>query len=473
MTKIDPPLIVAEQASPVEVAVANLTRVIDGHFRQLYDSKRDIWKQAGYPVAIGFNEYLSLYERGGVAGTIIDKIVETTWRRLPEITDDEGAGDTAFSDAWRALEERVRIRAAMELVDKQARIGRYAVLFIGTRVVDRQLAQPIGTGEVLEYLQPYDEGRTTIAKWEADPSSPRFGLPAAYTFQTSNTVNGFAPSISSLNVDASRTVHVAEGLLQDRVYGRPALKRAFNDLIDYQKITSSTAEAFWQRVVGIIQGIVDKDATIEPKEQTAYVEAVGEVLNGLKRTIVQKGIKLEQLNGDEPNPEYAAKLLERRLAAATEYPVRVLFGSETGERASTEDMKAYLGTVSERQVNHAEPVILRPLIDRLIRIGALPKPKKGRYTVVWPTLFEETELAQAEANKNRAEAAKALTPVGGDPLMLVEIDERRNIWLVPREAGAKSPFALLEPEDTGAGTGTDGAADGDDGDDDGLEDDSE
>ena len=76
-------------------------------------------------------------------------------------------------------------------------------------------------------------------------------------------------------------------------------------------------------------------------------------------------------------------------------------------------------------------MILRPFIDKLIEIGGLPKPGREGYEVVWPPLFQESEKEMAEANKLRAEAAKALTPVGGDPAELVEIDAERNVWLRP------------------------------------------
>jgi len=153
---------------------------------------------------------------------------------------------------------------------------------------------------------------------------------------------------------------------------------------------------------------------------------------------------LSRLSESEPNPSDAADLYFTLIAAGSAIPKRLLFGSETGERASSEDAKTYLGMISERQTQHAEPRILRPFVDRMIDIAVLPRPKNG-YEVVWPTLFEESERDQAEANKLRADAAKSLTPMGGDPIELIEIDDERNIWLVPRAAGAASPFEALEP----------------------------
>ena len=102
---------------------------------------------------------------------------------------------------------------------------------------------------------------------------------------------------------------------------------------------------------------------------------------------------------------------------------------------------------------------MRPLIDRWVAINALPRPGTAGYDVVWPPLFREPEKDIAEANRTRAEAAKALTPLGGSPLDLVEIDDERNVWLRPtpeRDALTEEELQPPEPEPTAVpGAGAD------------------
>lgn len=98
--------------------------------------------------------------------------------------------------------------------------------------------------------------------------------------------------------------------------------------------------------------------------------------------------------------------------------------------------------IGERQRAFAEPALVRALIERLLDWQALPAPVTGTYEIQWPALYRESETVIAEANLKRAQAAAALTPLGGDPLQLVEIDDESNVWLVQHGP----TLAPLEPE---------------------------
>jgi hypothetical protein len=95
-------------------------------------------------------------------------------------------------------------------------------------------------------------------------------------------------------------------------------------------------------------------------------------------------------------------------------------GSERGELASSQDAANWAGRIAARQLNFAEPVILRALIDRLVKWGALPKPSAGRYTVVWDALFEKDDTEKATIAKTWAEAAEKAATATGGPVMTAE-----------------------------------------------------
>ena len=418
-----------------------------------YGGERDIYTVGGYPRALTFADYVDLYDRDPIAGQIVDMPAEGTWRVPPEVNEKEATGDTKFSTRFAELADRLSLWNVFERADRMARIGQYSVILIGTAGgSDQTLTQPMprtpDPASIL-FLKPFNENLAKVKTWVTDGSSDRFGFPETYDLDLSSNVSGFQPNtgLGNREVHASRVIHVAEGLLNNDVFGRPALQRVFNALHDLQKIETSTAEAFWQRVAGILTAkmAVEKDvAPLDENELKALDTALQELYHDLRRTFYGRGIELSRLAETEPDPSAAADLYFTLIAAGSAIPKRLLFGSETGERASSEDAKTYLGMISERQAQHAEPRILRPFIDRLIDIGTLPRPKDG-YKVVWPTLFEESERDQAEANKLRADAAKSLTPVGGDPVELIEIDDERNIWLKPRSPNDASPFEAPEP----------------------------
>ena len=401
-----------------------------------YKGERDIYTVAGYQSQYGeipFSYYWSLYDRNEIAGRVVDMPPKTTWK-TPPLIQEEGMDPekpTPFVKEFNDLADRIRLWNRFERGDRLARIGQYGVILIGVPGEDgdlgNEMPQLSGPGDVL-YLSQFQEKEATIVSLGSDPADPRFGLPELYDIKMDQQA-GSTKTTTTLRVHWSRVIHIAEDLLGNDVYGRPVLKRVINRLFDLDKVTASTAEAFWQLATRILTANVVQNSDMSEAKFTELGEAMQEMIHDLRRQFLGEGVELKWLESTPPDPGEAADLYMMLIAAGAGIPKRILFGTETGERASDEDERQWLGSINERKEQHAEPVILRPFIDRMIDRGALPTPASGSYDVIWPTLFEESEATKAEANKNRAEAAKALTPIGGNPLEIIEVDEDRNIWL--------------------------------------------
>lgn len=424
-----------------------------------YGSKRDIYAVAGYPKSLTFDDYWALYERGDVAGRIVDMMPQTTWREAPEVVDPQEDGsqdDTDFTTAFKALAKRLRVWNILERADRLCGVGRYSVILIGVRgdAEDADLKNELPTvkspDDVL-YFQVYHEGAASIVEFETNTKDPRFGLPKTYQIDFSvsapTSTAGKDQKGIALQVHHSRIIHVAEDKLVDNVYGRPRLKRVYNRLMDIEKIAASTGESFWQLASRILSASTQNGAVLEGPDEKKLREDLEEIVHDLRRVFVGQNMDLKWLESQPPDPSQAVDVLLSLIAGATGYPKRILFGSETGERASEQDQKHWFGIVRERQTHFAEPEILRALVDRLISCGALPEPdSEDGYEVVWPELYQMTEDEQAAANLKRAQIASGLTPVGGDPMELVEIDEERNVWLVPTPEGWPPEGRFEEPE---------------------------
>lgn len=402
-----------------------------------YEGRRDIFKVAGYPKNLVFKQYWDLYTRGDIAGRIVDMQPQTTWRTPPEIVEPgmEEEKPTEFVTEFETLAKRLNLWSKFEQVDRLSGIGQYAVLLIGLPGEDRELTQEInvtvkGQGVVL-YVQAYDQEHASIKTWVTKTSDPRFGQPSTYEINLSSGIDGF--TAAKIEVHWSRIIHVAEDRLVDEVFGRPRLERVYNRLMDLEKVAASTGEAFWQLATRVLQAEVAEGAELSDQNRAKVMEQLEEIIHDLRRVFIGQDLNLEWLESKAPDPEHAADMYFTLIAGAVGIPKRMLFGSETGERASETDQRTYFGTINERQERHAEPNILRAFIDRLVQYKVLPIPGKDGYEVLWPTLIEESDKEKAEANKARAETARALTPVGGDPRELVEVDEDRNVWLKPTD----------------------------------------
>jgi hypothetical protein len=416
-----------------------------------YGGDRDIYRVAGYPKDLRWNNYAGMYERDPVAGRVVDMIAETTWRKPPLISEPDKEDGTEFTEAWEAMAKRLGIWQKFEAADKLARIGQYSVILLGYQGGDdRALPMPplrMSDPEDLLYVSLYSERLAQIDRWVTDPASERYGQPETYKIDLAGNVPTFRSTsrTGTAQVHATRVIHVAEDPLDDPVFGKPALRRIYNPLVDLQKISASSGEAFWQRVAGVLQAKLDPAVRWTPAQLEALDENLQEIYHELRKTFFIQGGELTRVGDSEPDPTGAALLAMKLISAGSGIPLRLLFGSETGERSSTEDQKTFLGMIADRQTTHAEPVILRRFIDRQIEFGVLPRPTTGDYDVVWPPLFSEPEKDISEANLNRARTAKELAGIMGDPMVLVEIDEERNVWLLPRAEGEPSPFEGLEP----------------------------
>lgn len=389
----------------------------------LYDEDREVWEEAGYPDSYDFTQGFSRYERQHVAGRIVDMPAQATWRNEPTVLEEGSDPDeeTDFERAWGDLWRRLRLSEAWERLDRMAGIGEFAIQLIGFTDVSgaRQLSEEVQAESISDpsdvaFVSQFLQRDVEIADWVTDPSSPHFGRPKSYKVDLSGDTQSF--DVGTQEVHRSRVIHLADSPLDDEVFGRPRLKRVLNLLIDLEKITASTGEAYWRLVAGILQAKADPEVSLEAfqEQKEDLEEDVQSLIHGLQRFFTSHGVELEHLTGEAPDPSDAFEMLQTLIAGASGIPKRILFGSERGELASSQDAREWLGRISERQTRLAEPQVVRPFVDRLQGFGALPEVE---YRVEWPNLFEHSESELAEIQKQRAQTVKALTEAlfqGGD-----------------------------------------------------------
>lgn len=397
-----------------------------------FGEERDIFQAAGYKEDPSFADYWSRYQRQDIAGRIVDMPAQTTWRNEPTVVEPD-TETSEFVETWESLATRLRIHHRFERVDRMAGIGEFAVLLIGVAgdVPEDQPLPDLDSPEDVIFTSEFKQSDVQIKSFVEDRSDPRFGKPERYEIDFGGGVDGFS-GVGADEVHWTRVIHVAEDPLDDEVHGRPRLERVLNRLFDLQKIAAAVGEGTWQEAKPKLKATAEEGASLSDDDMEALDDDLLEFYHGLRNHWLAEGVDLEKLGGSVPSVEKNADLIMTLIAAASGIPKRILFGSERGELASTQDQQNWFGTISERQERFAEPVVLRPFIDRLIEVGALPAPSNG-YEVRWPELFEESEQSKAETDAERAGAAKALTPVGGNPMEQARITEEGRVELEPTE----------------------------------------
>lgn len=383
-----------------------------------HNGARDTYQVFGYDDVITTGQYRASYARGGIAGSIVDVMPEATWRgELPfELIEDENPDNvTEFEKAWIALEKKHQICAMLQRIDKLSRLSTFAVLLIGAPG-DWSTELPRANKAGLLYLKPFLGGggpgtnnQQTVAasadasvfEYVTDSADPRFGQPLSYTLKQEDVAS---PSWGR-PVHWTRIIHIAEGLLENEVFGQPALERVWNLLTDLNKVTGGGSEAFWLRANQGLHLDIDKDMALDSTRDTvaALREQAEAYKNQLTRWLRTRGVKATPLGSDVADFSSPADAIITQIAGSKRIPKRILTGSEMGELASSQDRENFRDQIIGRQTQYAGPYIIRPLIDRLIKYGYLPTPKKAEgYVVKWPHIQVMTEQEKVDGAKGWA-----------------------------------------------------------------------
>jgi len=380
-----------------------------------FGGARDLYKVLGYKSVISFNDYLAKYTRGGIAKRIVDAPSSATWRRPPIVYENNSKNpDTPFEKDWVALNKRLRVLHYFERVDRISGIGRFGILMIGIggsrgRDLSKKLEGKLDDPNQITHLSVFSEGSVRIKELVDDRSDPDFGKPLLYEI-TLSPESYASVDYMNVTVHASRVIHVAEDLMEDEVYGTPRLQAVFNLLDDLDKTVPGSAEMFWQ---GAYRGLhvdvnpefqlgeLDNDSLAELDEE------IEEYIHGIRRVIRTQGVDVKPIRSQIADPSGVFDAIITLISGTTKIPKRILFGSERGELASEQDEVNWNSRIKERQEQFAEPVILRPFVNKMIDLGVI-SPPDGVYDVHWPSLFEMDETRQAQAVWTWARAAEKL-----------------------------------------------------------------
>lgn len=385
-----------------------------------FGGDRDLYTVMGYQRDITPDDYFDVYERQDIAGRIVDIYPEATWREEPIID-----GDDALLASVKSIDEKFGLWQRMQRLDRLMNLGHYGVLLLGLDGGEH-LDQPAsGSDYGLIYLQPHSERTAKIIQWEDDATSSRYGMPKMYSITSGPNWGGAGGGNKTMNVHHSRVIHVAEGQLEHEAIGIPRLERGFNRLMDCDKLLGGSAEMYWQNVAMIMAFLADKDAQWEPEEKEDMRQQLDDMQNRLSRALRLRGVDVKNiapgLQGASPKDH--VEVQKDFICSAYAIPKRILFGNEAGEMASSQDVNAFQGRISERRQQVTTPEFVRKFLDAGLSLGFID----GSYSdITWPesdSLGEEGRAKVALA-VSQAVSAYSLSP-GAE--RMISVDEFREI----------------------------------------------
>lgn len=413
----DPDRVAAAATAEMVMNVISTRREFLNH---LLDEHRDINNECGYPELISSQEFRAMFDREAIAQRVNNLYSRESWVEDPDIYETEDQEETEFEIALQELNERTHLLHFLARIDEMSGIGHFGVLLLGFDD-GKPLNEAIGsvdkkTGDLvpgkaqhrLVFVRAFDESLVTVGGVEADIKSPRYGQPTLYNIQLMDpalqTQLGATVPTQSVVVHWSRVIHVADNRMSSEVYGVPRMQCVWNRLVDLRRLYGGSAEMFWKGAFPGYSFETNPDLTDATLDADAMREEFFRYSSGLQRYLALQGVAAKSLSPQVADPTNHVKTQLEAISIALEVPMRVFMGSERGELASSQDARAWNKRVMRRQNTYLTPMVIRPTIDRLIALGALPEPKGE--TDEKPKIKSE----QDKLNKAKMEAKKAAPP---------------------------------------------------------------
>lgn len=408
-------------------AVAQGTTQRAEWLRRIFDPRRDLNKDCGYPDIIQIIAYRLMYDRE-LGRRVVNVFPEETWKQFPIIYEDEDAEtDTPFEADLDALEHRHHLLHYLQRADELSGIGHYGIILWGlsdgkpldqpvdgcdqweesTGGMAQQPEVPVLNAETTKrsvlYIRVLDESLVSVAEYERRQTSPRYGQPTYYliTLADPNRVNGSQvvtePDLTKTRVHWSRVTHVADNRKTSEVFGTPRQEPVWNRLCDLRKVMGGSGEMFWK---GGFPGIsVETNPGLDNVQIdiAATRKMIDSYMNGLDRYMALENMSAKSLAPQVADPTNHFEVQIKAICVTLGVPYRVFLGIEEGVVSGDQATKAWAERLRNRQARYVTPMIINPVIQRLIDYGVLaPTAEPRGWTTEWPELMVLTAEEKAK-----------------------------------------------------------------------------
>lgn len=414
-----------------------LDRMFPEHFRS-GSTKHDHYKDFGWPEELDFAKLYRMYDRNGLAAAAVDKTIAKTWQDEPAIWETEKPKESDLEAEIRKRFADIRVWQMLADADRRSMVGDYGGVILRLRD-DRPFDQPVdrvgGGLDGLAGIIPAWQSQLTVSEWDDNPESEGYGQPKMYEFNES-ALGSDAKSARRFLVHPDRVLIWSD---DGTVNCRSALRSGYNDLLDAEKVKGAGGEGFWKTARGA--PVIEAATGLSPADVANNMGVdVAEVLDtindqiesfqaGFDKGLMLGGMTAKPLQITLPSPEHFFAAPVNSFAASFRMPVKILLGSQTGERASTEDAEEWAQTCASRRVNRCRPLI-HELVMRLMRFGLLPAKD---WTVGWADLTESSvgEKIERAAKMATINQAMAGGPLGGGEVVFTGEEIREVLGFVP------------------------------------------
>lgn len=379
-----------------------------------HDDTRDINEIFGWDKNLSFSFFNELAKETAIGARCVFTIPKQCWSNGFNIEDYE-----PFDKKFK----RSLCNAAMR-ADQLNRIYKFSILYIG--VPDgKDPDQPLGTARKGDfdgvYFQPYAYDGIEFEP-ETDTESPRLGLPKYYNLQIrSRGETQKDVQTKTLRVHHSRVVHIAETLTDSNVEGMPYLKPIYKYILNLDKTTGGSAEAYFRNARGKYSFEIAPEFATEllsdsgGEVKTAIDENAKDFTNKWQDYMLASGIQVKQHQVAHASPKDTEEASWKMIYAYTGMPKRVFTGEGGGQYAGAEDKLTMNAIIDDRQNTHCLPIIER-ILEVLTQVGIIDyKDQEITFPLESPlSIMEEAEIADKRAGAVEKVARALSQPTMGN-----------------------------------------------------------
>lgn len=371
-------------------AISELQEIVPRYMAALigtqFKNNRDIYRNFGWERVVTSSHLYAIYKTHGIARAVNDTPVDTTWRYFPEID-----GSEAFKSKFSELNRRLNVLGTLKKADRLAGIGTYSIIVLNIAGQDfKSQLKPFKLSK-LKNLDVYADHEIGLES-EIDKSGKReYGIKYY--------------RIGEVSIHPSRVIHIAENA-DNGIFGQSRLFPVYNQLMDMWKITGSTAELYYITASLLLTAKAIEGFKVRRADATEMQESLLDVVNKMKGFIISSGFDIDNIAPPITSPKDSFDVHEKFISSTSRIPRRILFGSEMGQLASTQDQTSYYEHIESRQRNYINTEVIGKFIDRIMVYSDLPI---SDFTIKWQKLSALSDKEIAESIKEYSYSLKYMS----------------------------------------------------------------
>lgn len=425
------------------------------------DKRKCAWAEYGWKDNLCFDDFYNLYDRQGVAYGVVNLLNDKCFETNPWVIQgdefDEQRPETDWEKTFRLFAKKTNLWHAFKAADQYRLVGRYAGIIV--RLADGgKWDEPVKGNKpvVREYIVAW-EGQLQPTDIVSDVNSENYGDPAFWEYRESDVKpDGSDSTVAgrNLKIHPDRII-----IIGDWRGGRSFLKAGYNAFVNLEKIEGGSGESYlknggrqmhvnYSPDVNLAQIARDYGLKDTSELQKVFNDEARDLNNGGDRLMITQGATATPLVSTVPDPAPHYGISLQTVSASTGLPAKYVVGMQTGERASTEDLKQVNKRGQGRRVHDLTPDSDK-IVEHLSRIGVVQAAPGGEVTTMWDDLTEATPSEKLE-NADKMSKINQANAGTGEPAVFLATEIREAAgWDNDGDVNAeREALADVEPDPT-------------------------